>query len=240
MGLFEDALNILIPGYALAKNLAEPLIPGQTLSVEKALITGDPAQIVTKKEEGPPAFALDFISTLIETLRTDPKALATVIRPLLLTVAGVAAAISFIPTNANLGGPLASRIIGDFVQPFQSAVYSRPIADQLDNFFPTLEAPTRVLVSGIEAGAIDDSVLIEELVDAGLKDRSIQAVRRFAAVKRFEAATREDMATLRQYQQALTTFTIGTLQDELRATLTDLRSRRSELARELRGVRASV
>ncbi len=240
MGLLDDALAIFVPGWGLAKVITEQAVPGQTLSVEKALTTGDATQIVTKKEEGPPAFALDFISTLLDTFTRDPASLAIIIRPLLLAVAGVAAAISFIPTTSNVGGPMAAQIVGNLLSPFHSKVYSAPLSDKLDNFFPTLEAPTRVLVSGIEAGAIDDNVLIEELVDAGLKDRSIQAVRRFAAVKRFETATREDMATLRQYQQALTTFTIGTLQDELRQTLTDLRDRRRELARELRGVRASV
>ncbi len=240
MGLFEDLLGVFIPGYAFAKNVAEQEVPGKTLSVENILITGDPTQLIRDKEEKAPPFALDFLANLFETLEKDPKSLALILRPLIVTLTGIASAISFIPTTNNLGGPLAARLIGDMISPFLSTVYDSQVRDQLDNLFPTREAPARLLVSGIEAGAIDDSVLIEELVDAGLKDRSIQAVRRFAAVKRFEAATREDMATLRQYQQALTTFTIGTLQDELRATLTDLRSRRSELARELRGVRASV
>ncbi len=239
MGLLDDALSIIIPGWGLAKVVTEQVAPGQTISVEKALTTGDATQIVTKKEEGPPGFALDFISTLIDTAQKDPKALAGIIRPLLVTVAGVAAAISFIPTNANLGGPLASRIIGDFVQPFQSKVYNAPISDMLDNFFPTAEAPTRTLVSGIEAGAFGEEELMEELVDAGTKDRSIRIITRYARVKRFETATRDDVALLRRYEQSLETFTIGTLQDEIRGTINDLRDRRRELGRELRRIGGS-
>lgn len=238
MGLLDDLANILIPGYALAKVATEQAAPGKTLSVENALTTGKPQDILTEKKPGAPGFALDFLDQLIQALQKDPKSLVALVPTLIKVAAAVAVAISFIPTTNNVGGPLASRLISGLIGPFETSVYTRPTEDFLDNFFPTREAPARLLVSGIEAGAIREEDLVEELVDAGTKDRSIRTISAFARVKRYEAATKDDLALVRQYQFALQTATIQTLQDEVRQTINDLLDRRKEIERELRSVRA--
>lgn len=236
MGLLDDFLKVVIPGYELLTKEAEKAAPGKTFSVQEALVTGDPKNVLVDMPPGAPPGVGDFLKGLDDLAVKDPVALKGGIRQILTAVAVGLALLSFIPATANFGAPTAARIFDRLIAPISSKVYDAPLSDALDNLFPTREVAPRMLVSGVEAGAFTEEILIEELVDAGTKDRSINNILRYGRVKRFEVATRDDIALLRSYESALQTATIATLQDEVRATINDLRDRRRELAREIRRI----
>ncbi len=176
----------------------------------------------------------DILGNFVEVIQANPKSAPQLVRSLMFGLAVLGSALSFIPFTNNFGGALANVMIGSIFRPFEEKAVGDQVKDFLDNFFPTREMAPRMLVSGVEAGAIPEDILLEELVDSGTKDRAIRATLALARVKRFEAATKDDIFLLRQYERTLTDATIATLQDEVRATINDLRDRRREIARELR------
>ena len=230
MSSIIDTLTDLIPGYGLAKAIAQKTTD-TTISPGKALTTGNINNLVTKGQPPPSgqAFALDFISQLLDKAKTAPEELADFVRTLLTTTAGIAAVLSFIPTESNLGGHVAGRIIDRLVGPFSNAAYEEPLFDYVRQFYPTGHVAPRLLVSAIENGGITEKDLVEELVRGGTRNDAIQIITRYARVKRFEAETKDDVALVKSYYTKYLDAIISELEDTERSTIAALKAERKQL-----------
>jgi len=88
----------------------------------------------------------------------------------------------------------------------------------------------------VENGGIEESDLVNELVLGGVRKDSIGLILKYARIKRFAKVTADDVTTLKQYQRDLQAATIGTLQDQLKSQVTDLRGQRTTLKAEIKKV----
>jgi hypothetical protein len=173
-------------------------------------------------------------------LKGDPKGLPALVRGLIGTAILAASALSFIPGTNNFGGGLASVLIHDVIAPFRKAVYDGTIDLALRPLFPTSDLSPRLLVSGIEAGALSFDEVLEELSRSGTRPEAIQVAAKIAQVKRFDAETRDDFALVKTYNTELIKESIASLKDEEKAVIADLKARRGALVSELTRLQTSV
>jgi len=166
-------------------------------------------------------------------LKGDPKGLPALVRSLIGTAILAASALSFIPGTSNFGGGLASVLIHDVIAPFRKAVYDGTIDLALRPLFPTEDMSPRLLVSGIEAGALEFQEVIEELNRAGTRPEAILLAAKVARVKRFDAETKDDFALVRTYNTALINEAIAAVKDQEKAVIADLKTQRANLVNQL-------
>ncbi len=240
-GISTDTyLRLFLPGYAIGARIYELANPGKTLDVGSVVEGKGTQHIVTDKPTGPSPANLDFIESFIADALKDPLEFAGRFRATATGAAVALALVSLIPTEANFGGPTASRLIDRLLAPFFSKVYGGPIENFLDSYFPTQEVGPRMLVSAVEAGGIEIPDLLEQLIEGGVKPKARDIIVRYARIKQFEVANKDDMALLRTYQTDLTRAQIATRQDELKVVLADLKAQRTALKAELKRVQATL
>jgi hypothetical protein len=187
-----------------------------------------------------PSLVTGLLDDLLKHLQ-DPKALPDYIRSLYGALILSASALSFIPTEANFGGALASIMIHDVLDPFRRRVFDGTIDLQLRPLFPTDDLSPRILVTGLEAGAFELEELLDEAARSGTRPEAIKLLTKVAQVKRFDAATKDDYALVRTYHSELIKATIADVRDQEKAIIADLTSRRKELVAELKkGVSAAA
>jgi len=184
---------------------------------------------VTGTSSALPAALFDGINNLLDKAEKDPRALATALRDSVEVLAAAMAVLSLIPTESNLGGPLAARLVGSLLAPVISTTYAGPLEDKLGALYPTGHVQTRLLVSMIEAGGIDDMDLVTELTASGVLDQSIQYVVKYARLKRFEAETRDDVALVKSYYDKMLAAVIQEGQDSERTIIADLKAQRKAI-----------
>jgi len=172
-------------------------------------------------------------------LKGDPKGLPALVRSLIGTAILAASALSFIPGTNNFGGALASVLIHQVLDPFRKAVYDGTIDLALRPLFPTADMNTRLLVSGIEAGALEFEEVIEELTRAGTRPESVMLAAKIARVKRFDNQTKDDFATVRTYHGELIKEAIAAVKDQEKAVIADLKSQRANLVNQLGALQTS-
>jgi len=168
-----------------------------------------------------PLSAVDTVESLVSKYRGDPGALKAGIQAAVFGALAVTTALSMIPFESNFASVFAGQLMHTLVSPGVSKAINAPIGDYLDNIFPTLELSARLLVTGIENGALTDGEIIETAVDAGYKDKEIRKLLKIAKMARFIKETREDYAMLDRYQDALISAEITSARDEIDATIAD-------------------
>lgn len=219
---FTRLVNTVAPGTA-------PHVTGVTPSGQ--VTTGPPS-------EGLPSSIISLADDLQRAL-TDPKKLPDYLRTLYGVIILAASALSFIPGTNNFGGALASVMIHDILDPFRRAVYEGTIDLALRPLFPTGDLNARLLVSGIEAGALTEDDLTSELARSGTRDDAINLALQIARVKRFDVETKDDIALARQYERDVYTFTVQVLQDQEKEVLTELRAQKAAAITELAKIQGS-
>jgi hypothetical protein len=185
-----------------------------------------PTKLQTTTETGP---VFGLIKEFTDLAQRNPGALKELVLESVLAVSVASAVLSVIPLEANFGGPLAARLIGDIVHPWRRAAYDDQIDVALRPVYPTQDVSPRMLVTAIEGGAITDDDLHGELVRSGTRPEAAGIIARLALLKRFEAETKDDVALLRTYQSDINKATIQALQDELRSRLADLKAQRRDV-----------
>ncbi len=193
-----------------------------------------------KREEGGFMGLFGLLQDFTSGAEKDPAKLRETIFDAIIALSTVAAALSLIPTEANFGGPLAARLLGDLVDPFRRRAYDGQIDVALRPLYPQGDVSPRLLVSGIEEGAITDAELHGELVRSGVREEAQMIIARVAAVKRFNVETKDDLALAREFQKEVNTATIRTLQDQELDAIRDLKERRREVLATLRKMRTKV
>jgi hypothetical protein len=163
------------------------------------------------------------------------------VRSLYGTLILAASALSFIPTEANFGGALASIMIHDVLDPFRRRVFDGTVDLQLRPLFPTDDLNPRIIVTGLESGAFELEELVDEAARSGTRPEAIKLLVKLAQVKRFDAVTKDDYGLVRTYHGELIKEAIATVKDQEKAVIADLQSRRKELVAVLKkGVTAAA
>jgi len=166
-----------------------------------------------------PLGILDSVEDLINRYRGDPVAIRAGIYAAVIGAVGVAAALSCIPLESNFGSVFAGQMLHTLSAPGVSCAISNPTRDYLENIFPTAELNVRMLVTGIENGALTDEELVDTAVDSGLKDKEIRKLLKIAKMARFAKETKEDYAMLDRYQDAMISAQITNARDEIDAAV---------------------
>jgi len=175
-----------------------------------------------KKEAGQaPLGILDGVDSVIKKCRGTPAEIKAGIQALVLGSVAAGAALSLVPFTDNFGSHFAGGVLRDLMGPGVSTAINAPARDYLENIFPTGELNVRLLVTGIEKGALTDEEVIETGVDMGLKDREIRKLLKIAKMARFEKETREDYAMLDRYQDALISAAITSGRAEIDAAVAE-------------------
>ncbi len=182
----------------------------------------------------------DILDRLDVSFAKEPAKFRETVRGTLAVIAFLASTASFIPFTSNFGGNLAATIIHDIIEPFRRLAIDASVDLALRPYFPTEDLNTRLLVSGVEAGALEENDLLEELARTGTRDQSVALAVKITRVRRFLVETADDIALARLYQRDLNTATIQILQDQERATIADLKAQRTQILAELRAVRTKV
>jgi len=207
--------------------------PTTKIGLPNITAAAGPPPVTTSTGPDLPDIFKSLEGDLEAALKGDPKGLPALVRSLIGTAILAASALSFIPGTNNFGGALASVLIHDVLDPFRKAVYDGTIDLALRPLFPTSDMNPRLLVSGIEAGALEFNEVIEELNRAGTRPESILLSVKVAQVKRFDAKTKDDFALVRTYNTALINEAIAALKDEEKAVIADLKSQRAQLVGQL-------
>jgi len=155
-----------------------------------------------------PAGIVDNVEDLIQKYRGSPADVRAGIQAGIMAAAGTAAALSMIPFESNFGSVLAGRLLGDLLSPGMSVAVNGPTRDYLENIFPTSELNVRMLVTGIEGGALTAIDLIDTAVDAGIKDKEIKKLLKIAMHKAYDKETSDDFALVKRYRDTLITAEI--------------------------------
>jgi len=155
-----------------------------------------------------PAGILDSVEDLIKRQRGDPAAIKAGIQTAVLAALATSCALSMIPFESNFGSVFAGQLMHTLISPGVSTAINNPTRDYLENIFPTNELNVRLLVTGIEKGALTDEELIDTAIDAGYKDKEIKKLLKIAKMARFIKETSEDYAMLDRYQDALISYQI--------------------------------
>jgi len=228
--------DVLSSPFIAFTRLVNTVAPGTTPTVTGVTSTGQAIK-------GPPQQPLlPEIVNLAENLQkalADPKRLPDFLRTLYGVIFLAASALSFIPGTNNFGAGLASVMIHDILDPFRRAVYEGTIDLTLRPLFPTVDLNARLLVTGIEAGALSEHDLIDELARSGTRDDAINLALQVARVKRFDVETKDDIALARQYERDVYTFTVQVFQEQEKEVLTDLRAQKAAAITELTKIRGS-
>jgi hypothetical protein len=175
----------------------------------------------------------DTVAGLIEQYRGPADTLrASIYGAIMVGVAG-AAALSCVPTESNFGSVFAGSVLRDLVSPGIRVAINAPLSDYLENIFPVRELNVRLLVSGLESGALSDAEVVETAVDSGLKDREIKKLLKIAKVKRFEKECKDDFTILDRYENALLTEQITQGRNDIDAQIADLKADLKEAQKEL-------
>ena len=219
------------------KNLTTPTTK---IGLPNVITGGNPPPPAPPGAPDLPDIFRSIAGDLEAALKGDPKGLPVLVRSLIGAAILAASALSFIPGTNNFGGGLASVLIHDVIAPFRKAVYDGTIDLALRPLFPTSDLSPRLLVTGIESGALEFDEVIEELTRAGTRPESVLLASKIAQVKRFDAATKDDFALVRTYHGELIKETIASLRDEEKAVISDLKARRAQVVSELGRVNASV
>jgi hypothetical protein len=181
---------------------------------------------------------LGLFDNLFSSYEKEPARLREIIKETISGLSIAASVLSFIPFTNNFGGALASVLIHGLIEPFRRRAYDASIDLALRPIMPDLDLNARILVSGIEIGALSEKDLTEELARSGVRDPAINLALQVARVKRFDVETKDDIALIRSYQRDINTAAINTLQDAEKDIIGDLKRRRTEVLAELRKVRA--
>jgi hypothetical protein len=181
---------------------------------------------------------LSLFDNLFSSYEKEPARLREIIKETISGLSIAASVLSFIPFTNNFGGALASVLIHGLIEPFRRRAYDASIDLALRPIMPDLDLNARILVSGIEIGALSEKDLTEELARSGVRDPAINLALQVARVKRFDVETKDDIALIRSYQRDIHTAVINTLQDAEKDIIGDLKRRRTEVLAELRKVRA--
>lgn len=166
-------------------------------------------------------------------LKGDPKGLPALVRSLIGTAILAASALSFLPGTNNFGGALAATLIHGVIEPFRRTVYDGTIDLALRPLFPTQDMNARLLVSGIEAGALELDEVLEELSRSGTRPESVMLAAKIARVKRFDIVTKDEFALVRSYSTELIKEAIAARKDEEKAVIADLKNQRANLVSQL-------
>jgi hypothetical protein len=182
---------------------------------------------------------LKLFDDLFSSYEKDPAQLRAVIKQTIAGLSIAASVLSFIPFTNNFGGALASVLIHGLIEPFRRRAYDASIDLALRPVMPDLDLNPRILVAGLESGAIDEKELTEELARAGVRDPAINIALRVARVKRFDVETKDELAIARQAHRDLNTALINVLQDIEKDVIADLRAQRAAAVTELAKVTGS-
>jgi len=174
------------------------------------------------------------VADLLEKYRGTPEAIKAGIQAAIMAAVAGAAALSMIPFEANFGGEFAGRVLADLARPGYSAAITGPITDYLENIFPTRELNVRLLVTGLEKGALSDADVVETAVDAGIKNGEIVKLVKIAKIARFDRETADDYDMISRYQNALISAEIEFGRADIDQAITERYARVKELQTELR------
>jgi len=206
-----EALKVVSPAFSVADALF-----GNLWSTDRDKAQKAPLQLT------------GAIDDLIAKFRGDPKTLANVIRLGCIYATALACGVSLIPFTDNFASGFAGNMLTMFARPGWDMAVNGPLRDWLDNIFPTLEINVRLLVTGIENGALTDEEIVDTAVDAGYKDKEIKKLLKIAKMARFMKETKEDYAILDRYQDALISASIANARDEIDAAIKERQSLISE------------
>jgi len=210
---------------------------------------GESAAYLTMKEraeqtkEEPkraPLGILDSVEDLIKKYRGDAGVVKAGIQATILGAVTVASALSMIPFTDNFGAHFAGRLLADLASPGVSVAINGPTRDYLDNIFPTNELNVRLLVTGIENGALTDQEIIETAVDAGYKDAEIKKLLKIAKMARFAKETGADYAMIDRYEDAFISAQITGARADIDAAIADRQALIKEYQRIQREQAAEV
>jgi len=162
-----------------------------------------PEETKEDKEKKAPIGALDEVDALIAKYRGSPAEVRAGIQTAILGSVAVTSALSMIPFTDNFAAHFAGGVLRDLVSPGVSVAINAPIRDYLENIFPTGELNVRLLVTGIEKGALTDGEVIDTGVDAGLKSKEIKKLLKIAKMARFDKETDRDYSLLDRYEDAI-------------------------------------
>jgi len=172
-----------------------------------------------KEANKAPAGIIDSVEAIIQKYRGNATAVKAALQNLIIGSVGAAAALSCIPFEMNFGSVFAGSVLRDLLSPGVSCAIGAPTRDYLESVFPTLELNVRLLVTGIENGALTDEEIVDTAVDAGYKDKEIHKLLKIAKMARFIKETRDDYAMLDRYQDALISAQITNGRDEIDAAI---------------------
>lgn len=203
------------------------------MAYTKAALKAFADQKKEKREDAAtaPLGILDSVDKLIKSYRGDSAAVKAGILNLIYGAVAAAAALSCVPFEMNFGSVFAGSVLRDLINPGVSAAVSGPLVDYLDNIFPTRELNVRLLVTGIEKGALTDQEVVETAIDMGIKDREIKKLLKIAKVARFDRETDRDYDILLRYENALISAQIELGRAEVDQAIRERYARISELTR---------
>lgn len=166
----------------------------------------------------------------------DPKTLPEYVRTLYGILILAASTLSFIPTEANFGGALASVMIHDLLEPFRRRVYDGTADLLLRKFFPTRDLSPFIVARAADVGALTFEDLTDEAARSGLRPEGTVLLEKYARVQRFNTATKDDFALVRTYHQEIIRATIEIVKDQEKAVIAELTSRRKDLVAQLNSI----
>jgi len=188
-------------------------MPADGVAAKAALDTATKAH--EKDPRKAPLTCLDDVEKLIAKYRGDAKAVRAGIQAAILAAVAVASAVSMIPFTDNFAAHFAGGLLRDLASPGVSVALNAPTRDYLENIFPTNELNVRMLVTGIEKGALTDEDVIDTAVDGGVKDKEIRKLLKIAKMARFDKETSADYAMIDRYQDAIISYQITSARAEI-------------------------
>jgi len=168
-----------------------------------------------------PLAALGSVEELLAKYRGDPVAIKAGIYSAVMGSVALTSALSMIPMQSNFASVFAGSVLRDLTSPGINKAITGPIGDYLDNIFPTGELNVRMLVTGIERGALTDEEVIDTAVDSGIKDKEILKLLKIAKICRFDRETRDDYSMLDRYQDAVISAQIAAARQEIDEAIAD-------------------
>jgi len=162
-----------------------------------------------------PLGAVDSVEELIEKYRGKPEDVRAGIQAAILGSVALASALSMIPFTSNFASDFAGSVLRDLTSPGVAVAINAPIRDYLENLFPTGELNVRLLVTGLEKGALTEEELIDTAVDSGVKDKEILKLLKIAKVARFDRETEHDYDLIARFENALISAELQTARDDV-------------------------
>jgi len=174
-----------------------------------------------KEPRKAPLAALDSVEALIKKSREDAPSVKAGVYSAIMGSVALSCALSMIPLQSNFASVYGGSILRDLVSPAVNKALTAPLGDYLDNIFPTGELNARMLVTGIERGALTDEEVIDTAVDSSIKDKEILKLLKIAKICRFDRETRDDYSMLDRYQDAMISAQIAAARQEIDEAIAD-------------------